>query len=155
MKVAVYPGSFDPITNGHIDVLKRACKVFDKVIVLIAINPNKVYYFSINDRVEMVKEAVKGFHNVVVDSTDGLTVSYAKEHGVKHLIRGLREVTDFEYESKLADAYESVEPNIDMVFFMARGDKKVISSSSVMQLVKQGQDVKDLVPASVIKHLKK
>ena len=154
MKIAIYPGSFDPITIGHLDILKRALEVFDKVIVLIAINPNKKYHFSPKERVEMIKAAVKGLDNVEVDYTDGLTVKYAKEHGAKHLIRGLRAVTDFEYEFQLAAANEYVDQDIDMVFFMARNEKSFINSSTVMQLKENGVDVSNLVPESVIKYLK-
>ena len=154
MKIAIYPGSFDPITIGHLDILKRALVVFDKVIVLIAINPNKKYHFSPKERVEMIKAAVKGLDNVEVDYTDGLTVKYAKEHGAKHLIRGLRAVTDFEYEFQLAAANEYVDQDIDMVFFMARNEKSFINSSTVMQLKENGVDVSNLVPESVIKYLK-
>ena len=154
MKVAVYPGSFDPITNGHLDILHRACRVFDKVIVLVAHNPNKHSNFTPTQRVEMIKEAVKDLENVEVYSDSGLTVKFAKEHGATHLIRGLRAVSDFEYEFQLASANEYVDESIDMVFFMAHGDKTFISSSGVMELVRNGVDVSKLVPESVIKRLK-
>ena len=153
MKIAIYPGSFDPITNGHLDILKRACEVFDKVIVLIAVNPNKKSNFSLEDRMNMIKEATKDMKGVSVDSYDGLTVKYAKEHGANHLIRGLRAVTDFEYEFQLASSNEFIDSSIDMVFFMARGDKTFISSSAIMELVRNGVDVSALVPESVIKRL--
>ncbi len=97
MKVAIYPGSFDPITNGHLEILKRALNIFDKVIMLVAVNPNKKTRFSAEERVAMIKEAVND-ERVEVDSSTGLTVEYAKKHGASHLIRGLRAVTDFEYE---------------------------------------------------------
>ena len=155
MKVAIYPGSFDPVTNGHMDILNRAIKVFDKVIVLVAVNPNKHFNFSIQERVEMIKEATKDMKNVEVDSFDGLTVEYAKKHNATHLIRGLRAVTDFEYEFQLASANGYADPSIDMVFFMSRGDKSFISSSSIMQLAHNGVDVKDLVPLSVYKRINK
>ena len=154
MKIAIYPGSFDPITNGHLDILERATKVFDKVIVLIAINPNKHSRFSNEDRLAMVKEAVAGFKNVEVDSFDGLTVRYAKEHGATHLIRGLRAVSDFEYEFQLASANEFADSSIDMVFFMARGEKSFISSSAIFELHNSGVDISNLVPESVLKRLK-
>lgn len=154
MKVAIYPGSFDPITNGHLDVLKRSLEVFDKVIVLVAINPDKSSRFSPSERVEMIKEAVKDLKNVEVDSTTGLTVEYAKKHGAKHLIRGLRAVTDFEYEFQLAVANEFADSDIDMVFFMARGETTYITSSMIMELNKNGVDVSTLVPNSVLKRLK-
>ena len=155
MKKAIYPGSFDPITNGHLDILSRAVKVFDEVIILVAVNPNKHFNFSPKERVEMIKEAVKDYPNVKVDYYDGLTVEYAKKHGATHLIRGLRAVSDFEYEFQLASANEYVDPTIDMVFFMARGDKSFISSSAIMELTNSGVDVSGLVPSSVIKRIKK
>ena len=154
MKTAIYPGSFDPITNGHLDVLKRSLEVFDKVIILVAINPDKSSRFSPSERVEMIKEAVADLKNVEVDSTTGLTVEYAKKHGAKHLIRGLRAVTDFEYEFQLAVANEFADSDIDMVFFMARGETTYITSSMIMELNKNGVDVSTLVPNSVLKRLK-
>ena len=154
MKVAVYPGSFDPITNGHLDILERACRVFDKVIVLVAVNPNKHSNFSIDERVEMIKDAAKDLKNVEVYSDSGLTVKFAKEHGATHLIRGLRAVSDFEYEFQLASANEFVDSSIDMVFFMARGDKTFISSSAIMEMARSGVDVSSLVPKSVLKRIK-
>ena len=153
MKRAIYPGSFDPITNGHLDILHRACEVFDEVIVLVAVNPNKHFNFTPEERVEMIREAVKGMKGVTVDYYEGLTVKYAKEHNAPHLIRGLRAVTDFEYEFQLASANEFVDESIDMVFFMARGDKSFISSSGIMELARSGVDVSKLVPESVNKKL--
>ena len=113
MKIAIYPGSFDPITNGHLDVLGRAAQMFDKVIILVAINSEKKGRFSIEERVEMIRESITQFDNVEVDSYDGLTVEYAKAHNSKFLIRGLRAVTDFDYEFQLAAANEYADPNID------------------------------------------
>ena len=153
MKIAIYPGSFDPITNGHLDILTRASKIFDKVIVLVAINSNKNCRFSVEERVEMIKESITNLKNVEVDSYEGLTVKYAKEHGAGTLIRGLRAVSDFEYEFRLASANEYADSSIDMVFFMARGDKTFISSSAIMELHRSGVDISDLVPASVLKRL--
>ena len=154
MRIAVYPGSFDPITNGHLDILTRALKAFDKVIVLVAFNPEKHSKFSPEERVEMIKETVKDNPNVEVYADSGLTVEFAKKHGATHLIRGLRAVSDFEYEFQLASANEFIDPSIDMVFFMTRGDKGFISSSAIMEMHKSGVDVSSLVPPSVIKRLK-
>ncbi len=154
MRIAVYPGSFDPITNGHLDILHRACRVFDKVIVLVAVNPNKKSNFTSEERVEMIKEATRDLKNVEVYSDSGLTVKFAKEHGATHLIRGLRAVSDFEYEFQLASANEFVDSSIDMVFFMARGDKTFISSSAIMEMAHSGVDVTSLVPESVLKRIK-
>ena len=154
MRIAVYPGSFDPITNGHLDILHRACRVFDKVIVLVAVNPNKKSNFNSEERVAMIKEATKDIKNVEVFADSGLTVKFAKEHGATHLIRGLRAVSDFEYEFQLASANEFVDSSIDMVFFMAQGDKTFISSSAIMEMARSGVDVSSLVPESVLKRIK-
>ena len=154
MKTAVYPGSFDPITNGHMDVLERACRIFDKVIVLVAVNDAKKSRFTPEERVEMIKEAVND-ERVEVDSYNGLTVEYAKAHGAKHLIRGLRAVTDFEYEFSLASANDFIDSSVDSVFLMSKAEKSFINSSMIMELFQSGVDVSDLVPASVIKRLKK
>lgn len=153
MKIAIYPGSFDPITYGHLDILERASKIFDKIIVLVANNGNKNSRFSAEERVEMIKEAIKGMPNIEVDSYDGLTVKYAKEHNAHTLIRGLRAVSDFEYEFRLASANEYADSEIEMVFFMARGDKTFISSSAIIELHNSGVDVSSLVPPSVMKRL--
>ena len=154
MKIAVYPGSFDPITNGHLEILKRALNIFDRVIVLVAVNPNKQSRFSSEERVAMIKKAVND-DRVDVDSYDGLTVKYAKEHGATHLIRGLRAVTDFEYEFSLASANDFIDSSIDSVFLMSKAEKSFINSSMIIELHQKGVDVSDLVPPSVIKRLNK
>ena len=153
MKIAVYPGSFDPITNGHLEILDRALNIFDKVIMLVAVNPNKKTRFSAEERVAMIKEAINN-PRVEVDSFDGLTVKYAKEHGAHHLIRGLRAVTDFEYEFSLASANDYIDESIDTVFLMSKVEKSFINSSMIMELYQSGVDISALVPASVLKRLK-
>ena len=154
MKIAIYPGSFDPITNGHLEILKRALNIFDKVIMLVAVNDQKKSRFSVEDRVAMIKEAVEGDSRVIVDSSNGLTVEYAKQHDAQHLIRGLRAVTDFEYEFSLASANDFIDSSIDTVFLMSKAEKSFINSSMIMELHQSGVDVSSLVPASVIKRLK-
>ncbi len=154
-KIAVYPGSFDPITNGHIGILKRSLQVFDEVILLLAVNPNKVSRFSVEERVAMMKEATKDTPNVKVDFDSGLVVNYCEKVGAKHIIRGLRAVTDFEYEFQLAAANEFANPNVDMVFFMARKEETFISSSAVNELENNGVDISSLVPSVVLEHYKK
>ena len=153
MKVAIYPGSFDPITNGHLEILKRALNIFDKVIMLVAVNHNKKSRFSAEDRVNMIKEAVND-SRVEVDSYEGLTVEYAKKHNASHLIRGLRAVTDFEYEFSLASANDFIDSSVDTVFLMSKAEKSFINSSMIMELYQSGVDISALVPASVIKRLK-
>ena len=154
MKTAIYPGSFDPITNGHLDVLNRALNIFDKVIVLVAINPNKKSRFAAEIRKEMILEALENNPRVEVDIYDGLTVEYAKKHQATHLIRGLRAVTDFEYEFQLATANDFIDSNIDTVFLMSKNDKSFINSSMIMELHEKGVDVSSLVPESVYRRLK-
>lgn len=155
MAIGVYPGSFDPLTNGHMDILKRSLEVFDEVVLLLAVNPNKKSAFSVEERLEMMKEAVKGLPRVSVDFTPGLTVDYCKERGAKHIIRGLRAVSDFEYEFQAAAANKFAGPEIDMVFFMAGSATTFISSSTINEMVASGVDVSPLVPGSVIKAYQK
>lgn len=155
MKRAIYPGSFDPITNGHLDVLKRALNVFDEVIVLVAVNANKQSKFTSDERVEMIKEATKDLKGVVVDSYDGITVKYAREHDAKCLIRGLRAVSDFEYEFSLSATNEFIDDSVDMMFFMSHAETSFISSSYIDQLYRSGVDISKLVPSSVIKMYQK
>ena len=155
MNIAIYPGSFDPITNGHLDMIIRSSKLFDKVIVLIANNPNKVCIFSLTSRVRMIKEATKDISNVEVDSFDGLTVNYAKEHNAKAIIRGLRVVSDFEYEWSYAAANEFINKDIEMVFLMAHKELTFISSSTIDELYRSGVDISSLVPSIVIEEYKK
>lgn len=154
MKVAIYPGSFDPITNGHLEILKRALTIFDRVIMLVAINPEKKSRFSPEERVAMIKETIND-ERVSVDSYNGLTVKYAKEHGATHLIRGLRAVTDFEYEFQLASANDYIDPSIDSVFLMSKAEKSFINSSTIIEMHQKGIDVSSLVPPAVLKRLNK
>ena len=153
MRIAIYPGSFDPITNGHLDILERATKIFDKVIMLVAINPNKKSRFSVEERMAMIKEAINN-PKVEVDAYEGLTIEYARKHNANHLIRGLRAVTDFDYEFQLASANDFIDESIDTVFLMSRKEKSFINSSMIVELAAKGIDVSELVPPSVVKRLK-
>lgn len=156
MKKAIYPGSFDPITNGHIDIISRASKLFDEVIVLLAVNPSKECRFSVEERLEMLKVATENFPNVRVDFYPGLTIQYAKNVGAVALIRGLRVVSDFEYEWALSAANEFINKDIEMVFLMAHREMTFISSSSIDELYKSGVDISPLVPKVVVEnYLKK
>lgn len=148
-KIAVYPGSFDPITNGHLDIIVRALEIFDKIIVLVALNPNKKGRFNVKERMEMIRLSLKDYPNVEVDYYDGLTVDYAKKVGAKHLIRGLRAVSDFEYEFQLCSANHYANKDIDMVFLMSSTDKSFINSSTIVELYESGVDVSNLVPKAV------
>lgn len=156
MKIAVYPGSFDPMTLGHIDIIRRSLKIFDRVILLLAINPNKRTFFTAKERLEMMKEIVLPFGNqVLIDSTDGLSVTYAKEHHAVALVRGLRAVPDFEYENEIAGANEFINKEIETVFFISRNHSSFISSSMIKEMFKQGVDITSLVPPIVLTYLKK
>jgi pantetheine-phosphate adenylyltransferase len=155
MKIAVYPGSFDPLTNGHLNIALRAKKIFDKVIIMIADNPAKAghYAFTAEERVQMAKETFKDYEGFEVVVCSTLVVKKAKELGAQALIRGLRAVTDYEAEFQLHEVNEYLEPEIDMVYLMALKDQAFISSSNVKELFSQGIDVADLVPEPVNKAL--
>ncbi len=150
MRIAVYPGSFDPITNGHIAILRRSLQVFDEVTLLLAANPVKKANFSVSERLSMMREAVAGFAGVKVDYGEGLTVDYCAKVGATHIIRGLRAVTDFEYEFQLAAANRFANKSIDMVFFMADQEETFITSSTINELYHNGADISPLVPPCVI-----
>ena len=156
MKIAVYPGSFDPMTEGHIDIVRRSLKIFDKVILLLAINPNKRTYFTAKERLAMMEEIMQPFGaKVQVDTTDGLSVTYAKSKGAVALVRGLRAVPDFEYENEIASANEFINKDIETVFFISRTKSSFISSSMIKELFQQGVDITSLVPPIVLTYLKK
>ena len=154
MKIAVFPGSFNPITNGHIAILKRAINFFDKIIVLVAVNPEKDVTSSLKERVECIKEAVANIPNIEVDYTDGLTVEYAKKHKASCLIRGLRNEQDFEFETELMIANKILDPSIETMFFIADEQYTQVSSTRVRELIQSGQDISKLVPKSIIGKLK-
>ncbi len=157
MRIAVYPGSFDPLTNGHVDVALRARKLFDKVIIMIANNESKKgrYMFTAEERAEMVKETFSELDGFEVVVTDKLVVREAKKLGAQALIRGLRAVTDYEAEFQLHEVNEFLEPDIDMVYLMARKDQAFVSSSTIKELYSQGVDISHLVPEPVLKMMDK
>ena len=155
MKVAIYPGSFDPITNGHIDVIERAAELFGKVIVAVIRNPEKKPQFSLDERVEMLKQSLDRLKNVEVDSFDGLLVDYAKKKNANIIVRGLRAVSDFDYEFQMALTNRKMAPQIETLFFMTDYKYSYLSSSFVKQIARLGGDINELVPAPVAKKLKK
>lgn len=156
MKIAIYPGSFDPITNGHLDVLKTSSEIFDKVIIAVAYNPEKKNYglLNVDERVELIKKCTKDFPNVEVDSFVGLTVEYAKQKGAKVLIRGLRAVSDFEFEMQLSQTNSALDKEIKTIFLTTRPKYNFISSSSVKEVFDFGGDISKFVPEVVNEYLK-
>lgn len=150
---AVYPGSFDPVTNGHLDVIKRGAYLYDELIVAVAENVAKTPLFSLEERLEMLRESVKDIHNVYVDSFNGLLVEYLKKIDAKIIIRGLRAVSDFEYEFQQALANKKLYPECETIFLITDLKYAYLSSSMVKEIAKFGGCVKDLVPDIVAKNL--
>ena len=153
--IAVYPGSFDPITNGHIDLVKRTLRVFDRIIVAIATNPEKdSSLFTVEERLQMIREVFRSLgKRVQVDSFEGLLVNYAERTGAKVIIRGLRAISDFEYEFQMAMMNRSLKPNLETLFMMTGESYFYISSRLVKEVVSFGGDVSGLVPKIVLKRL--
>ena len=152
MRIAIYPGSFDPLTNGHLSIIQRALQMFDRVIVAVAMNPKKVPLFSEEERKELIREACPD-PRVEVDAFHGLLVEYAKQRGVNVLLRGLRAVSDFEYEFQLANMNRKLAPGIETVFMMTGEDYFYVSSQLVREVASFGGNVEGLVPPGVLKKL--
>ena len=146
MRVAIYPGSFDPITNGHLDIIKRGSKIFDKLIVGVLINIDKKGLFDIEERVELIKKSIEGLDNVEVMSFNGLLVDLVKENNANVILKGLRAVSDFEYEFQMALMNSQLDPDIETVFMMTSAEYSYLSSSSVKQVAKFGGNIRGLVP---------
>lgn len=155
MKKAVYPGTFDPITNGHIDVIKRALKIFDGLIICVMINPNKKSLFSIEERMNMVRASVKDIDSrIEVSHFEGLLVDYVKKVGIFSVVRGLRALSDFEYEFQMALANRKLLPRMETVFLMTSEKYMYVTSSAVKEIAMFGGDVSCFVPQPVSKRLK-
>jgi pantetheine-phosphate adenylyltransferase len=147
--IAIYPGSFDPITNGHVDLVHRACKLFDKVIIAIAQNANKDSFLSIDQRVKAVETAIEPLTNTRVLSFDSLLVDFAREHNAQIIIRGLRAVSDFDYEFQLSGMNKRLNPAIETLFMTPSEEFANISSSLVREILFLGGDISQFVPESV------
>ena len=150
MRVAIYPGSFDPITNGHLDIITRGSKVFDKLIVGVLVNIDKVGLFSIEERVELIKRVTSHLDNVEVVSFNGLLVELAKKNNAKVILKGLRAVSDFEYEFQMALMNSQLDSEVETLFMTTSAVNSFLSSSSVKQVAKFGGDIKGLVPDGII-----
>lgn len=152
---AVYPGTFDPVTYGHIDLIKRAQEIFSEIIVAVAHNPHKKPLFSTKERVAMLKSAVSGFEGIVVDDFDGLVVDYARKKKAKVLIRGLRMISDFEYEFQMALTNRKLSPDIETIFLMPQESYSYLSAKLLKEAASLGADLSYFVPDFVEKALKK
>ncbi|NQU19603.1 pantetheine-phosphate adenylyltransferase [bacterium] len=151
---AIYPGSFDPITYGHIDIIKRALKIFDEVIVAVANNSSKRPLLSTSERVKMVKQATKGFDRIVVESFDGLVVEYAHKKRIGVIVRGLRMISDFEYEFQMALTNRKLAPDVETIYLMPSESYSYISSKLLKEAAFLGADISNFVPKSIEKKLK-
>jgi pantetheine-phosphate adenylyltransferase len=154
MKTAIYPGSFDPVTNGHIDVIERALKIFDKVIVTVGDNPEKKSLFSTEERIEMIKESTKHLKNLEIDSFSGLLLDYVKSKNSKIIVRGLRAVSDFEFEFQRALMNRVVDENIETIFIMTKEHYVYLNSSIIKEMAMFNSNLNGLVPEIVEKKLK-
>ena len=154
-QIAIYPGSFDPITNGHHDIILRGLRLFDQVVVALAINIRKQPLFSLEERIALIRESVKNQPRVQVDSFNGLLVDYARTRGAKFLIRGLRAVADFEYEFQFAHMNRQLAPDIETIFLPTNEEHFYVSSSVVREVAAMGGDIRKFVPPSAAKALKK
>ncbi len=150
---AIYPGSFDPLTNGHLDIIKRASKLFDEVTVAVLINTTKKGLLSLEERVELIEAEIKDLPNVKVDSFVGLLVDYCKENDIDVIVRGLRAISDYEYEMQIAQMNRTLNPNIETIFLMTNTKYSFLSSSIVKEVVRFGGKVDGVIPDSVQKKL--
>ena len=153
MAVALCPGSFDPPTNGHIDVIERAANHLEEVVVAVIANPSKNNMFSLEQRTAMLEESLGHLDNVKIDSFDGLLVDYARSHGISLIVKGLRAVSDFEYELQMAQMNTALLPGLDTVFITAKPAWSFLSSSLVKEVARFGGAVEDLVPPAVARAL--
>lgn len=153
-KKIVYPGSFDPVTNGHLDIVERAAKIFDEVIVSVFYNPNKEPVFTMDERVEMLKKSTKDLHNVRVDSFSGLTTKYVNSIGGEAILRGLRAVSDFEGEFQMASMNKHLDEEIETIFLMTDTKYAFLSSSVIKEAAYFDGDIKELVPDFVYQKLR-
>ncbi|HXK49681.1 MAG TPA: pantetheine-phosphate adenylyltransferase [Clostridiales bacterium] len=155
MKTAIYPGTFDPLTNGHLDLIERASKLFDNLIVLVGENTAKRPLFDVKERIFMIEQSINHLKNVSVDSNSELTVEYARKHNVNILVRGVRAFADFEYELQMALMNRKLDENIETVFLMPKNEYSYLNSSLIKGIADFDAEIKDFVPPAVIKMLKK
>ncbi|MGY0692276.1 pantetheine-phosphate adenylyltransferase [Virgibacillus sp. FSP13] len=152
-RLAICPGSFDPVTYGHLDIIQRGARIFDNVIVAVFNNQSKAPLFSVGERIELLQETTKDLPNVTVDSSDGLLIDYAKEVKANAILRGLRAVSDFEYEMQITSMNRKLDEEIETFFMMTNNQYSFLSSSIVKEVAKYKADVSDIVPKPVQKAL--
>ncbi len=159
MRRAIYPGSFDPVTNGHLDIIQRGCKLFDEIIIAVLINPDKTPFFSVNERCEILREVMKdidhGGCTLTVESFEGLLVQYAADRGAHAIVRGIRAISDYEYELQMALMNRRLEPNIETVFMMPAEIYSYVSSRLVKEVFQLGACIDGLVPPLVEERMRK
>jgi len=153
MKIALYPGTFDPVTLGHLDIIRRAAGVCDKLVIGVLPNSAKRPWFSVEERIELIKKVTSDLDNVEVESFDGLTVDFGKKIGASVIVRGLRAITDFEYELQIAQINHKLNPDIDTIFFTTSVEYSYVSSSIAKEVASYGGDVSGLVPHEIIDDL--
>lgn len=155
MKKALFPGSFDPLTNGHVDIIRRASILFDEVTVLVGCNMKKNTLFSPSERIKMIQSSLSSFVNVKVDMWDGLTVKYAEMNCISVIVRGLRDSGDYEYERKIENGNRYINPSIETVYLSSSSENLYLSSSAVREYLKFGVDISPLVPRPVLEEIEK
>lgn len=148
-KICIFPGTFDPITKGHVDIIKRSISLFDKMIIAIGVNANKQPMFTIEQRTQWIKDIFKDYPSVEVTSYTGLTINYCKEVGAQYMMRGIRYIADFEYEKAIADMNRMLAPEVETIFLTCLPEYSTISSTIVRDVIRNGGDVSQLVPEEV------
>lgn len=155
MRIAVYPGSFDPVTNGHLDIIKRSSRLFDKVIVAVLHNTSKTPLFTVEEKMDLLSQVTSDMPNVEIDSFSGLLADYVMENKISSIVKGLRAVSDFEYELQMALMNRKLNPDVETIFMMTSGEYSYLSSSIVKEVFKFNGCIKGLVPDEVIDAMKK
>lgn len=155
MKIAIYPGSFDPVTSGHLNIIRRAAKIFDKLVVCVMVNAGKNPMFTLDERVELIKRVTADIPNVEVDSSNELLATYAKKRDISVIVKGLRAGSDFENEFQMALINHKINPELDTMFLTAESQYMYLSSSAVKELGKYGVDLSDFLPEAIIPDFEK
>lgn len=153
MRTALYPGTFDPVTLGHLDIIKRAAGVCDKLVIGVLPNSAKHPWFSVDERIELLEKVTKDLANVYVETFDGLTVDFGRKIGANIIVRGLRAITDFEYELQIAQINHKLNPDIDTIFFTTSQEYSYVSSSIAKEIALYGGDISGIVPANIMDDL--